>query len=288
MTAITTTGPAAIPARAGIGLRAGHYRDFLERRPAMAWLEVHPENFFAPGGRALAVLEQVRADYPLSLHGVGLSPGSSDPLDRTHLDKLGQLIARFEPGLVSEHLSWGSAGGVHVNDLLPLPYTGEALAHMIDRIGQIQDHLGRAILIENVSSYLEFTDSRIPEWEFLAELASRSGCGILLDVNNVYVNACNHGFDAVAYLNHMPAEAIGEIHLAGHSVDSTDGGELLIDTHNRPVCDAVWTLYRQLIERIGPRPTLIEWDQDLPALPVLLAEAAQADAMLEPRHAVAG
>lgn len=288
MTAITATGPAAIPARAGIGLRAGHYRDFLEQRPAIGWLEVHPENFFAPGGRAPAVLERVREDYPLSLHGVGLSPGSSDPLDHTHLDQLKQLIARFEPGLVSEHLSWGSVGGVHVNDLLPLPYTEEALAHMIDRIGRIQDHLGRSILVENVSSYLEFTDSRIPEWEFITELAARAGCGILLDVNNVYVNARNHGFDAASFLDHIPAGFIGEIHLAGHSVNPVDGGELLIDTHSRPVCEAVWVLYERLIERIGPHPTLIEWDQDLPALPVLLAEAERADAILEPHHAVTG
>lgn len=284
---LPVAGSTPIPARAGIGLRSGHYGAVLETWPAVGWLEVHPENFFAAGGRTLAILEQVRSHYPLSLHGVGLSLGSTDPLNRTHLDKLKALIARFEPALVSEHLSWGSAGGIYLNDLLPLPYTEEALQHMVGRVLEVQDALGRQILIENVSSYLTFTNSDLPEWEFLAQLAAHSGCGILLDINNIHVNAHNHGFDPLSYLDHIPAEPVQEFHLAGFTTRAVDHGELLIDTHNRPVCAAVWRLYAAAVERFGPRPTLIEWDQDLPPLATLLAEAAQADALLEDRHAVA-
>lgn len=273
--------PATIPALAGIGLRSGHHHDVLRTLPATGWWEVHPENFFAAGGRSLAILERVRSHYPLSFHGVGLSLGSTDPLDKTHLDKLKTLVMRFQPGLVSEHLSWGSVGGIHLNDLLPLPYTDEALRHMTARVQTTQDYLGRQILIENVSSYLCFTESHIPEWEFLARLAADSGCGILLDINNIYVNSCNHGFDALTYLKHIPAESVQEIHLAGFTTRSMPGGELLIDTHNRPVCPAVWQLYTTAIGRFGPRPTLIEWDQDLPPLTRLLDEAAHADAVME-------
>lgn len=267
----------AIPAAAGIGLRSVHYRDLLEGQPAIGWLEAHSENYFGDGGQPLHYLERLRALYPLSLHGVGLSPGSTDPLNRAHLAKLRALCDRFQPGLVSEHLCWNVVGGRHLNDLLPLPYTEEALRHVSARISEVQEFLGRQILIENLSSYLEFNHSNIPEWEFLVDVANRSGCGILLDVNNVYVNACNHGFDPHTYLAAIPARLVGEIHLAGF--DEQDG--LLIDTHGKPVAPDVWELFRVALARFGTRPTLIEWDTDVPALPILLDEAVKAQRMLE-------
>lgn len=253
----------------------------------MAWLEVHSENYFAEGGRAVTELDQVRRDYPLSLHGVGLSLGSTDPLNREHLAKLKAAVERFSPMLVSEHLCWVSAGNSYFHDLLPLPYTDEALEHVVARIAEVQDHLGRQILIENVSSYLEFEHSAIPEWEFLRETAARSGCGILLDVNNIHVNAVNHGFDARHYIDSIPAREVQEIHLAGHAEKRVEGVELLIDTHDRPVKDAVWELYAHALQALGPKPTLIEWDSELPELPVLLAEAIKADRLLARSHAAA-
>ncbi len=278
-------GPVAIPACAGIGLRAPHYHEILDTRPAVGWLEVHPENYFGAGGKPLHILQQLRSDYPLSLHGVGLSMGSTDPLNTVHLDKLKNLIQRFEPGLVSEHLSWGSVDGRHHNDLLPLPYTEEALNHMVDRITQVQDYLGRQILVENVASYLEYQDSTIPEWEFLVELSKRSGCGLLLDVNNIYVNAQNHGFNPETFLFAIPPAApVQEIHLAGFTIDSIEDEQILIDTHSQPVCDAVWGLYSKAIKRFGKAPTLIEWDADLPTLEVLSAEARHADLILKAYH----
>ena len=280
-------GPGPIPARAGIGLRAEHYDAVLDRRPSVGWLEVHSENYFGAGGKPQDYLERIRPHYPLSLHGVGLSIGSTDPLDRRHLVALKTLIRRFEPALVSEHLSWGSVGGRHFNDLLPLPYTEEALDHLAGRVSETQDILGRQILIENPSSYLQYVESVIPEWDFLAELARRSGCGVLLDVNNIYVSARNHGFDASAYLQAIPHPMVQEIHLAGFTVNRFDDGEILIDTHNQPVCSAVWALYRQAVQRFGQIPTLIEWDADLPDLAVLVAEAERADAILGERHAQA-
>ena len=266
----------SIPARAGIGLRTPHQQEILASKPEVGWLEVHSENFFAAGGQPLAVLESVRNSYPLSLHGVGLSLGSMDALDCEHLRKLKALIARFEPSLVSEHLSWGSVGGRFLNDLLPLPYTEEALNHVCERIFQVQDYLNRRILVENVSSYLQFKHSTIPEWEFVAEVSRRSGCGILLDVNNVYVAAVNHRFDPLQYLEAIPAEAVAEIHLAGFDSDGT----CLIDTHGKSVSDEVWRLYRHTVGRLGRVPTLIEWDTDIPKLHVLLAEARKADSIL--------
>jgi uncharacterized protein (UPF0276 family) len=270
-----------IPPRAGIGLRAAHYQELLDELPATGWLEVHSENYFGDGGKPLYYLERLRAHYPLSLHGVGLSIGSTDPLSRTHLQQLKSLIERFQPGLVSEHLSWGSVGDRFLNDLLPLPYTDEALAHMCERVDQVQEFLGRQILIENVSSYVQYSASTIAEWDFLAELASRSGCGILLDVNNVYVNACNHGFDAATFVDAMPFEHVGEIHLAGFTVNKFDDGELLVDTHSRPVSDAVWRLYELAVRRMGSLPTLIEWDSELPPLGVLCGEAQKAQQIME-------
>ncbi len=270
-----------IPARSGVGLRAPHYREILATLPAIGWLEVHSENYFGGGGQPLHYLERIRAEYPISLHGVGLSLGTTDSLDQEHLRALKTLMARIEPGLVSEHLCWSSVAGRHVNDLLPLPYTEEALAVVCAHVRQAQEALGRPILVENVSSYLQYSHSTIDEWDFIAEVAARSGCGILLDINNVYVSACNHGFDARHYLRAVPAAAVGEMHLAGF--DRIAG--LLIDDHGSPVPPPVWDLYEDAVRRFPAAPTLIEWDTDLPPLAVLLQEAATADRMRGERHA---
>jgi uncharacterized protein (UPF0276 family) len=272
-----------IPASAGIGLRAPHIVEFLDRRPALDWVEVHSENYFG-GGFPLKALMEVRRFYGLSLHGIGLSIGSADPLNLAHLADLKALIARVEPGLVSEHLCWSSIGGRYLNDLLPLPYTEQTLRHLVGRVTEIQERLGRAILIENLSSYLEFVDSEIPEWEFLAELAVRSGCGILLDVNNIFVSACNLGFDPGVYLRAIPIRSVGEMHLAGFTRKRFDGGEILIDSHDRPVSAEVWRLFDAAVARFGATPTLIEWDSDLPSLDTLLGEAGRAQARLEKIH----
>lgn len=269
-----------IPAAAGIGLRAPHIAQVLEERPAVPWFEVHSENYFAEGGASHAALERIRADYPLSLHGVGLSLGAADKLDLTHLARLKQLVARYEPALVSDHICWGAIGSVHLNDLLPLPCTAEALELMVSRVHQVQDALGREFLVENVSSYLSFRHAEMPESAFVAELVRRSGCGLLQDVNNVYVNSVNHGFDPHAYLRAMPPAAIREIHLAGFLRKDALPVPLLIDSHSRPVADEVWALYREALSLFGPQPTLIEWDQDIPALDVLLAEASRAEESL--------
>ncbi len=274
-----------IPAQAGIGLRAQHYHEVVETRPATGWFEVHSENYFGDGGPPLSYLERVRRDYPLSLHGVGLSLGTTDPLNLKHLQKLKSLIARFAPGLVSEHLCWSSIGGRYLNDLLPLPYTEEALQHVSQRILQTQDYLQREILIENVSSYLQYRHSTMPEQEFVAEVATRAGCGILLDVNNIYVSAVNHDFDPLAYLRAIPVASVREMHLAGFAVNHYDNGDILIDHHGAPVAQPVWDLYREALRRFGPTPTLIEWDTDIPPLAVLLDEARKADALLERQHA---
>jgi uncharacterized protein (UPF0276 family) len=275
---------ASIPVSAGIGLRAPHCREMIESRPAAAgWLEVHSENYFGAGGQPHGFLEALRADYPLSLHGVGLGLGSTDALDVEHLQRLTRVIERYQPGLVSEHLCWSAAAGRHLNDLLPLPYTEEALDHVCERILRTQEFLRRQILIENISSYLSFSHSTIDEWAFVAEAARRTGCGILLDVNNIYVSAVNHGFDPRAYLAAIPAHAVQEIHLAGYD----DSGECLIDTHGTAVSEPVWALYREAVRSIGPRPTLIEWDTDIPALDVLLGEARKAAGILESAHAIA-
>ncbi|MBA2689960.1 MAG: DUF692 domain-containing protein [Burkholderiales bacterium] len=267
--------------QSGIGLRSPHHQEVLQTRPPIGWVEVHSENFFAPGGPARHFLQAIRELYPVSLHGVGLSLGSTDPLSRDHLARLKRLADEVEPTLLSEHLCWCHAGGRHLNDLLPLPYTEEALDHVAARIGEAQDYLGRRILIENVASYLAFTDSSIPEWEFIAEVSRRAGCGILLDVNNVYVNSVNHHFDPHRYLAAIPKDAVHEIHLAGF--DRTD--ECLIDTHGSAVAQPVWELYAEALQRFGAKPTLIEWDTELPELAVLLAEAEKAAHFLAQTHA---
>ena len=270
-----------IPAAAGIGLRAPHMPRVLAERPRVPWFEMHSENFFGAGGAIHDALERVRADYPLSLHGVGLSLGSADALDGEHLTTLCALVRRYQPGLVSDHICWGAIGGIHLNDLLPLPFTAEALDLMVTRVQQVQDALGREFLVENVSSYLTFRHAEMTEWEFVAELVRRAGCGLLLDVNNVYVNSVNHGFDAHAYLRAMPRAAVREIHLAGFTRKNDLAVPLLIDSHSRPVDAEVWALYAEALDRFGPVPTLIEWDQDLPELDVLLAEAGRAEALLD-------
>ena len=269
--------PAPVPAQVGVGLRAPHYRELLDRLPELGFLEVHSENYFGAGGQPHHFLQRLRGRYPLSLHGVGLSLGSAEPIDMAHLRRLKILIERYQPGLVSEHLCWSSVGGHHLNDLLPLPYTEEALGIVARKLSQAQDYLGRQILLENISSYLEFAASDIPEWQFLAELVKLSGCGILLDVNNIYVNAVNHGCDAAQFILNVPREAVQEIHLAGFD----QGADLLIDTHGKPVHGDVWKLYRLALQRFGPVPTLIEWDTDIPPLDVLLGEADKAKIMLQ-------
>jgi uncharacterized protein (UPF0276 family) len=277
------TRNASLPSAAGIGLRAPHVAQVLSSRPPVAWFEVHSENYFAEGGAAISALERVRADYRVALHGVGLSLGSTDPLDEGHLAKLERLIARIDPPLVSEHLCWSGVGGRHLNDLLPLPYTDEALSHFCARVDAVQQRLGREIAVENLSSYLAFAGATIPEWEFVAEVARRTGCKLLVDVNNIYVNAVNFGFDAERYLNAIPANAVAEIHLAGHDAS----GPCLIDTHGARVAPHVWALYRRAVERFGPRPTLIEWDTDIPPFSVLEEEAAIATKFLEACDALA-
>jgi len=272
---------APIPARAGIGLRHRHVVDFLRQPPVTGWIEVHSENYLSAGGPRLAALERIRRDFPLSCHGVGLSLGSADGLDRRHLRALRGFYDRFAPGLVSEHVAWSVTGGVFLNDLLPLPFTDEALAVICRNIDQAQEAFGRRILVENPSSYIAFTTSTMAEWEFLRAIVQRTGCGLLLDVNNIHVSACNTGFDAGDYLDGMPWEAVEEIHVAGHTVARFDEERLLIDDHGSPVDALVWRLLQVALERTGPLPVLVEWDTAVPELPVLLAEAEKADRLLD-------
>jgi len=260
----------------GIGLRAPHVAEVLATRPGVAWLEGHAENYFG-GGPAVRALGRIRADYPIALHGVGLSVGGADDPDAGHLRRLRRLADALEPLLVSEHLSWSSVGDTYLNNLLPLPYTEESLACVCDHVARAQEALGRRILLENPSAYLRFADSTIPEPEFLGAIVRRTGCGLLCDVNNIHVSAHNLGFDPIAYLDTLPAPAVGEIHLAGHSANDADGRTILIDDHGSRVAADVWRLYAYAIARFGARPTLIEWDTDIPPLAVLLDEAHHAD-----------
>ncbi|MDE2223782.1 MAG: DUF692 domain-containing protein [Xanthomonadaceae bacterium] len=276
-----------MPAAAGIGLRAPHVARVRDEHPRIAWLETHSENLFAAGGPFHDAMDRIRADYPLSLHGVGLSLGSVDRLDDAHLRRLRELVNCYQPELVSEHLCWGAIGSRHSNDLLPLPFTEEALRLMVSRIGQVQETLGREMLVENISTYLRFEGGDYTEWDFVAEVVRRSGCGLLCDVNNIYVNSVNHGFDPRVYLDALPREAIKEIHLAGFTSKENLPVPLLIDSHSRRVDTQVWNLYADAIDLFGPVPTLIEWDQDIPALEVLLDEAAHAEEVLDARRALA-
>ena len=276
MTGWSHSSQPPISAKAGIGLRAPHLAEFAASPPAVGWVEAHSENYMG-GGPALRALERVRSDLPVSLHGVGLSLGSADGISERHLARLGSLIDRLQPALVSEHLSWSVVEGSYLNDLMPLPYTEESLALVVGHIDLTQDRLRRRILIENPSSYLRYRHSTIPEAEFLAALVGHAGCGLLCDVNNIYVSGRNLGFDPTRYLASLPAEAIGEFHLAGHHVNPIGEGEILIDDHGSEVAEPVWALYREALALIGARPTLIEWDCRIPPLPMLVAEAAKAD-----------
>jgi len=263
----------------GIGLRSPHVAEVLATRPAIDWLEVHAENYMG-GGPAVRALERIRRDYPVSIHGVGLSLGSADGLDAAHLERLAGLVERLQPALVSEHLSWSLAGGAYLNHLLPLPYTEEALAVVSEHVDRAQERLSRRLLVENPSSYLRFRHSPMPETEFLNALVRRTGCGLLCDVNNVYVSCQNLGGDAAAYLEAIEPAAVEEIHLAGHAVNDADGRAILIDDHGSRVAEAVWRLHARALARFGAVPTLVEWDTDVPPLAILLEEAAKASVML--------
>lgn len=271
----------SIPQRVGVGLKLEHYPAIANSLPDIGWFEVHAENFMVAGGPRLRLLEHIRHHYPLSLHGIGLSLGGVERPDPTHLAALRQLIDRFSPGLVSEHLAWSSAGGTYFADLLPLPLNASSLALVARNIEIAQDHLKCRILIENPSNYLAFTDADLPEQEFLAGLVQRTGCGLLLDVNNLHISHWNIGIDIDAYLAGLPQDALGEIHLAGHVVEAHGSGDLLIDTHSTAVTAPVRAVFEHVIQRFGPRPTLIEWDNDLPEWDVLLAEARTAGQMLD-------
>lgn len=275
-----------IPNKAGVGLRFPHYKRLLKERPKIPWLEVSPENHRT--GVRQKLLEDLRQDYPLSAHGVGLSLGSDEPLSKDHLQFLKDFCDRFEPCLVSEHISWASYEGAYLNDLLPLPYTEESLQVTVNHIQETQDFLGREVLVENPSSYLFFETSTLEEPHFMVEVAKRSGCKILLDVNNVYVSAKNHHFDAEAYIKAIPSDLIGEIHLAGHQeVQAPNNQTLLIDHHGDHVCDEVWTLFQKTLEIKGAKPTLIEWDNNIPSLETLLGEAHRAQGLIDQLEEVA-
>jgi uncharacterized protein len=270
-----------IPAKAGIGLRFQHHQVVLDTCPDVSWMEVHTENYMG-GGTPLRYLDAIRRDTPISLHGVGLSLGSAEGIDPAHLERIRKVAERVEPGMMSEHIAWNVVGGTYLADLLPLPMTEEALEVVCRHVDQTQNYLKRRILVENPSTYLAFGNSIIPEWEFVAAVAARTGCGILCDVNNICVSAHNHGWNASAYIAALPPDAVGEIHLAGHSIKTlADGTTLRIDDHGSRVSDEVWRLYQQALVRFGAVPTLIEWDNEVPPLEVLLHEAAHADHLID-------
>jgi uncharacterized protein len=256
----------------GVGLRRPHYGEVLETIPRMDWFEVTTENFMVAGGRPIEVIEGVRENYPIVMHGVSLSIGSTDPINREYLHELKTMARRFEPAWISDHLCWTGVGGRNLHDLLPLPYTEEAVAHVVRRIREVQDILGRAILIENVSSYMSFASSTLSEWDFLNAVADEADCGILLDINNIFVNAFNHGFDAKRYIDSVPIERVHQFHLAGHQ----DHGKYLLDTHDHPVCKEAWRLYEYAVRRFGAVSTLIEWDDQIPEFSELQAIADEA------------
>ena len=271
-----------IPKKAGVGLKPEHYENILGGKPDIGWFEVHPENYMGNGGPPHYYLNEIRNNYPLSLHGVGLSIGGSKDLDKDHMDRLRMLVERYEPGQFSEHLAWSTHDEGFLNDLLPLPYTEETLGKVCEHIDEVQTHVGRQMLLENPATYVFFEESTYDELDFISEIAKRTGCGLLLDVNNVYVSCTNHKRDPEAYIRGFPLSHVGEIHLAGHTEDADDAGErLLIDTHNKHVIDDVWNLYEFALSFAGPIPTLIEWDSDIPEWSVLFQEAKLAESYLE-------
>lgn len=282
---------ARISPRAGAGLKHQHINDILADAHKMSFFEIHAENYMSAGGPPHAALAQIREQFPISVHGVGLSIGSERGLDPEHLERLAKVVARYEPGLVSEHLAWSTHDNHYYNDLLPVPYDLATLDRVVAHISQVQDRLKRPILLENPSTYVAFAQSTMSETDFISEIARRSGCGLLLDINNVFVSATNHQFSPHEYLKHFPLGHVGEIHLAGHAQDTDENGDpLLIDAHDRPVSDAVWALYKDVVTEIGPLPTLIEWDNDVPDWPVLRREAQLADMILDalPEHPLLG
>jgi uncharacterized protein len=278
-----------LPQRAGVGLKAEHYRTILESRPEIGFFEVHAENYMGAGGPPHRFLSAIRERYPLSVHGVGLSIGADRPLDRDHLQRLKDLVARCAPGLFSEHLAWSSHDCGFLNDLLPIPYTSQSLDRVVDHINEVQDVLGRQMLLENPSTFLAFEESTYSETDFIAAVVQRTGCGLLLDVNNVYVASINQKWDPFSYIDSYPLAAVKEIHLAGHAQEADEKNRpLLIDTHDRHVADIVWNLFARTIHRTGPVPTLIEWDANIPEWSTLKAEAEQAEAVIEAATQAAG
>jgi uncharacterized protein (UPF0276 family) len=274
-----------LPARGGVGLKPEHFLEILASAPDLGFFEVHAENYMVDGGPFHHYLGLIRERYPLSIHGVGLSIGGESALDEQHLDRLVRLLDRYQPESFSEHLAWASHGGTFLNDLLPVPYNAETLARVCAHVDQVQDRLKRRMLLENPATYVEFAASTMPETEFIAEIVKRTGCGLLLDVNNVYVACVNHHRDPRAYIEALPLHAVGQIHLAGFAQDVDDAGApLLIDSHGSPVAQAVWDLYAFALELLGSIPTLIERDNDIPTFPVLLAEAHQAEAIMAAVH----
>ena len=269
-----------LPSLPGVGFKPDHFSAIREGARGIGFFEVHAENYLGAGGLPHAQLAALRADFPLSIHGVGLSIGGTRGLNFAHLERVRQLCQRYEPASFSEHLAWSSHGAEYLNDLLPLPYTDETLAIVCDHVNRVQEVLGRRMLLENPATYLRFAASEIPETEFLAEVARRTGCGLLLDVNNVFVSCTNHGTDPRAWLAALPLHLVGEIHLGGHDTEELPSGPLLIDSHGAPVADPVWALFADVIGRAGALPTLVEWDKDLPDWPVLAAEAARAGTIL--------
>lgn len=270
-----------LPARTGVGFKPAHFYDILAAPQPLGFFEVHAENYMGAGGPPHAQLGALRERYALSVHGVGLSIGSTRPLDRDHLARLKTLCDRYAPESFSEHLAWSSHDGIYLNDLLPLPYTRQTLARVAEHVDEVQSALGRQMLLENPSTYVCFSESNIPEVDFIAELSKRTGCGLLLDVNNVFVSARNHATEPLAYLDSFPLERVKEIHLGGHDEDVDDAGvPLLIDSHGSPIVEDVWMLYAHVIARAGALPTLIEWDNDVPDWPGLLAEAVKAQGVL--------